>query len=33
MLPRDDYRLKTTGSFDNTNLFNAKLRAASIISM
>ena len=27
MLPGDDYRLKTTGSFDNTNLFNAKLRA------
>ena len=27
MLPGDDYRLKTTGSFDNSNLFNAKLRA------
>jgi enediyne biosynthesis protein E4 len=27
MLPGDDYRLKTTGSFDNINLFNAKLRA------
>jgi hypothetical protein len=25
MLPGDDYRLKTTGSFDNINLFNAKL--------
>ena len=27
MLPRDDYRLKTTGSFDNINLFGSKLRA------
>ena len=27
MLPGDDYRLKTTGSFDNINLFNAKLSA------
>jgi hypothetical protein len=27
MLPGDDYRLKTLGSFDNINLFNAKLRA------
>jgi hypothetical protein len=27
MLPGDDYRLKTTGSFDNINLFQAKLRA------
>jgi hypothetical protein len=27
MLPGDDYRLKTTGSFDNINLFNSKLRA------
>jgi hypothetical protein len=25
MLPDDDYRLKTTGSFDNVNLFNSKL--------
>ena len=27
MLPGDDYRLKTTGSFDNINLFNSKLRS------
>ena len=27
MLPDDDYRLKTTGAFDNINLFNSKLRA------
>jgi len=27
MLPDDDYRLKTTGSFDNINLFNSKLRS------
>lgn len=27
MLPLNDYRLKTTGSFDNINLFNAKLKA------
>ena len=27
MLPGDDYRLKTTGSFDNINLFGSKLRA------
>jgi enediyne biosynthesis protein E4 len=27
MLPGDDYRLKTTGSFDNINLFQTKLRA------
>jgi len=25
MLPGDDFRLKTTGSFDNINLFNSKL--------
>src|SRR5579859_5433390 len=27
MLPGDDYRLKTTGSFDNINLFNSKLES------
>lgn len=27
MLPLSDYRLKTTGAFDNIDLFNAKLRA------
>ncbi len=27
MLPLNDYRLKTTGSFDNIELFNAKLNA------
>jgi enediyne biosynthesis protein E4 len=27
MLPGDEYRLKTTGSFDNINLFNAKVNA------
>ena len=27
MLPLNDFRLKTTGAFDNINLFNAKLRA------
>ena len=27
MLPVNDFRLKTTGAFDNINLFNAKLRA------
>ncbi|MDP4252435.1 MAG: VCBS repeat-containing protein [Bacteroidota bacterium] len=27
MLPGDDYRLKTTGSFDNANLFNSKLQS------
>ena len=27
MLPDDDYRLKTTGSFDNINLFNNKLQS------
>jgi hypothetical protein len=27
MLPGDDYRLKTTGSFDNINLFNTKLHS------
>ncbi len=27
MLPGDDYRLKTTGSFDNSNLFNSKLQS------
>jgi enediyne biosynthesis protein E4 len=27
MLPGDDYRLKTTGSFDNINLFNSKLQS------
>ena len=27
MLPLNDYRLKTTGAFDNIDLFNAKLKA------
>lgn len=27
MLPMDDYRLKTTGSFDNISLFNEKLKS------
>jgi enediyne biosynthesis protein E4 len=27
MLPRDDYRLKTLGAFDNIDLYNAKLKA------
>jgi enediyne biosynthesis protein E4 len=27
MLPEDDYRLKTLGSFDNIDLYNAKLKA------
>ncbi len=27
MLPTDDYRLKTTGSFDNISLFNSKLKS------
>jgi len=27
MLPMDDYRLKTTGSFDNISLFNDKLKS------
>ncbi|MGI8950260.1 MAG: VCBS repeat-containing protein [Chitinophagaceae bacterium] len=27
MLPEDDYRLKTTGSFDNIDLFNSKIRS------
>ena len=27
MLPGDDYRLKTTGSFDNISLFNEKLKS------
>lgn len=27
MLPEDDYRLKTTGSFDNIDLFNSKVKA------
>jgi len=27
MLPGDDYRLKTTGSFDNINLFHSKLQS------
>jgi len=27
MLPLDDYRLKTTGSFDNISLFNSKLKS------
>src|SRR5579863_735913 len=27
MLPGDDYRLKTTGSFDNISLFNSKLQS------
>ncbi|HWB90750.1 MAG TPA: VCBS repeat-containing protein, partial [Puia sp.] len=27
MLPGDDYRLKTTGAFDNINLFNSKLQS------
>src|SRR5215467_2907482 len=27
MLPLDDYRLKTTGAFDNIDLFNAKLKS------
>jgi len=27
MLPLSDYRLKTTGAFDNVDLFNAKLKA------
>jgi enediyne biosynthesis protein E4 len=27
MLPNDDYRLKTTGAFDNINLFNSKLKS------
>lgn len=27
MLPGDDYRLKTTASFDNTNIFNLKVRS------
>lgn len=27
MLPLNDYRLKTTGSFDNIDLFNAKVKA------
>lgn len=27
MLPRDDYRLKTTGSFDNIDLYRSKIKA------
>lgn len=27
MLPRDDYRLKTTGAFDNIDLYRSKLKA------
>jgi hypothetical protein len=27
MLPDDDYRLKTTGTFDNIDLYNSKLKA------
>jgi hypothetical protein len=32
MLPLNDYRLKTTGAFDNIDLFNAKLKADFIIN-
>ena len=27
MLPEDDYRLKTLGSFDNIDLYNSKVKA------
>ena len=33
MIPDDDYRLKTTGTFDNIDLYNSKLKAGSTTSM
>ena len=33
MIPDDDYRLKTTGTFDNIDLYLSKQKAGFIISM